>query len=109
LYLCGEFFRKLYVNGVFFSEDWASQMTLEASPVASVPYGFWRNDSSVFIATSNWLYMEESAFNYSCTPKNPNPGCGTNLKMLDVSTVSRLPVIQQCTMLIKIPANNFCY
>jgi hypothetical protein len=51
--------------------------------------------------------MEESAFNYSCAPKNPNPGCGTNLKMLDMSTVSGMLVIQQCTMLIKIPDEIF--
>jgi hypothetical protein len=101
------FNRQLYINGVAFNEDWASQMTLKASPVASAPYGFWRNDSSVFIATLNWLYMEGSAFNYSCDPINPNPKCGTSLKMPEMSTVSGMLVIQQCTMLIKIPADVF--
>jgi hypothetical protein len=49
------FDRKLYVNGVTLDDiDWTTQMTLQTSPMSSTPYGFWRNDSSVFIADSNW-------------------------------------------------------
>jgi hypothetical protein len=75
--------------------------------MVNAPYGFWRNDSSVFIAASNWLFMEDTAFNYSCMPENPNPGCGTNLRMLDMKTASGMPILQQCTMLVKIPADIF--
>jgi hypothetical protein len=55
------FDRKLYVNGVALDETWTTQMTLQTSPISSPPYGFWRNDSSVVIATSDWLYMEKTA------------------------------------------------
>jgi hypothetical protein len=82
-------------------------MTLETSPMTTAPYGFWRNDSSVFIASSNWLFMENTAFNYSCMPENPNLGCGTNLIMLDMSTVSGMPILQHCTMMVKIQADIF--
>jgi hypothetical protein len=75
--------------------------------MTNTPYGFWRNDTSVFIATSDWLFMEKTAFNYSCMLENPNPGCGTNLRILDMSTVSGMPILQQCTMLVKIPADMF--
>jgi hypothetical protein len=101
------FDRKLYINGVVLDETWTTQMTLQTSPVSSAPYGFWRNDSSVFIDTSDWLYIEKTAFNYSCMPNNPNPGCGTNLRMPDMNTASGMPVLQQCTMLVKIPAELF--
>jgi hypothetical protein len=102
------FDRKLYVNGVTLDEfNWTTQMTLQTSPMSSAPYGFWRNESFVFICDSNWLYMEKTAFNYSCKPINPNPGCGTNVKMPDMDTVSGLPVLQQCMMLVKIPADLF--
>jgi hypothetical protein len=101
------FNRQLYINGEPINELWAASMTLEASPLAAAPYGFWRNDSSVFIATSNWMYLEGSAFNYSCYPINPNSKCGTNLNMPEMSTVSGMLVIQQCTMSIKIPAEIY--
>jgi hypothetical protein len=51
--------------------------------------------------------MEETAFNYSCMPENPNPGCGTNLRMPDMKTASGMPILHQCTMLVKIPADIF--
>jgi hypothetical protein len=82
-------------------------MTLQTSPMSTTPYGFWRNESSVFVCDSNWLFMEQTAFNYSCYPKNPNLGCGTSLKMPDMNTASGMPVLQQCTMLVKIPADLF--
>jgi hypothetical protein len=49
--------------------------------------------------------MEETAFNYSCKPVNPNPKCGTNLNILDMKTADGMSVLQQCTMLVKIPAD----
>jgi hypothetical protein len=102
------FDRKLYVNGVTLDDvDLTTQMTLQTSPMSSTPYGFWRNDSSVFIADSNWLFMENTAFNYSCKPNNPNPGCGTNIRMPDMNTASGIPILQQCTMLVKIPCALF--
>jgi hypothetical protein len=51
--------------------------------------------------------MEETAFNYSCKPVNPNPKWGTNLNMLDMKTADGMPVLQQCTMLVKILADNY--
>jgi hypothetical protein len=101
------FDRKLYINGVALDETWTTQMTLQTSPVSSAPYSFWRNDSLVFLATSDLLYIKKTAFNYSCIPNNPNPGCGTNLRMPDMNTSSGMPVLQQRTMLIKIPAELF--
>jgi hypothetical protein len=86
---------------------YASKMTLEDSPVSSNTYGFWPNETSVFIRTSEWLFMEETAFNYSCKPINLNPKCGTNLNMPDMKTADGMPVLKQCTMLIKIPANIY--
>jgi hypothetical protein len=85
----------------------ASKMTLEDSPVSSAPYGFWRNETSIFIRTSEWLFMEETEFNYSCKPINPNQKCGTNLNMRDMKTADGMPVLRQCTMLVKIPANIY--
>jgi hypothetical protein len=68
------FVRKLYVNGLTLDEfNWTTQMILQTSPMSTTPYGFWRNESSVFVCDSNWLYMERTAFNYSCYPQNPNP------------------------------------
>jgi hypothetical protein len=101
------FDRKLFVNCFSVDDEWTSQMTIQTSPMSTEPYGFWRNDTSVVIATSDWLFMEKTAFNYSCMPENPNPGCGTNLRMPDMNTVSGMPILQQCTMLVKILADLF--
>jgi hypothetical protein len=73
------FDRILRINGSPIDESWASNMTLETSPVSSAPYGFWRNETSIFIRTSEWLFLEGTTFNYSCKPLNPNPKCGMNL------------------------------
>jgi hypothetical protein len=51
--------------------------------------------------------MEETAFNYSCKPVNPNPKCGTILNMPDMKSADRMPVLQQCTMLVKIQADIY--
>jgi hypothetical protein len=82
-------------------------MTLEVSPVASALYGFWRNDTSIFIRTSEWLFMERTVFNYTCNPLNPNPKCGTRLNMPEMRTASGLPILQQCSMLVKILAEIY--
>jgi hypothetical protein len=98
------FNRQLSINGIPFDEEWVSNMTLETSPMVSATYDFWRNESSVFVASTNWLFMQNSAFYYSCMLFNPNPNCITDLRMPDMNTVSGMSVIQQCTMLVKIPA-----
>jgi hypothetical protein len=51
--------------------------------------------------------MEGTAFNYSYNPLNPGPKCGVGLNMLEMRTASGLPVFQQCTMLVKIPAEIY--
>jgi hypothetical protein len=58
--------RSLHINGEIIDELWATNMTLEDSPVSSAPYGFWRNETSIFIRTSNLLFMEGTAFNVRC-------------------------------------------
>jgi hypothetical protein len=100
------FNRTLRINGVPMNDAWASNMTLETSPVASVPYGFWRNETSIFIR-ADWLYLEGTVFNYSCKPVNPNPKCGSSLRMPEMRTASGFPILWQCSMLIKIPAKIF--
>jgi hypothetical protein len=61
------FNRSLRINGEVINEAWATNMTLEVSPVASTPYGFWRNEMCIFIRISEWLFMEGTAFNYTVT------------------------------------------
>jgi hypothetical protein len=51
--------------------------------------------------------MEGTAFNYTCKPMNPNPKCGTSLNIPDMQTASGHPVLKQCTMLVKIPAEIY--
>jgi hypothetical protein len=89
------FDRSLRINGELINELWVASMTLEVSPVSSAPYGFWRNETSIFLRTSNWLFMEGTTFNYTCDSINPNPKCGTNLNMPEMQTTSDLPVLQQ--------------
>jgi hypothetical protein len=43
------FNRSLHINGEVIDESWATNMTLEDSPVSSAPYGFWRNETSIFL------------------------------------------------------------
>jgi hypothetical protein len=102
-----KFNRNLHINGEVIDDAWATNMTLEVSPVASAPYDFWRNETSIFIRTSEWLFMEGTAFNYTCNPLNPNPKCRTNLNIPEMLTASGLPVLQQCSMLVKIPAEIY--
>jgi hypothetical protein len=57
------FNRTLWINGIPINDAWAVNMSLETSPVSSVPYGFWRNDTSIFIRASDWLFLEGTVFN----------------------------------------------
>jgi hypothetical protein len=101
--LVANFNRRLYINGEQIDEDWVQLPILAISPIDTAPVGFWRNETSIFLRAPNWLYLEGTAFNYSCMPTNLNPKYGTGLNLLDIQIFDGLPTIQQCTMLIKIP------
>jgi hypothetical protein len=99
--------RRLRINGEVINESWATNMTLEDSTVSSALYGFWRNETSIFIRTSEWLFMEGTVFKYICNSLNPNPKCGSNLNMPEMRMASGLPLFKQYSMLVKILAEIY--
>jgi hypothetical protein len=58
------------INDVRLNE---TMVSLTISPSMDARYGFWRNESGIFIRTADWLFMEHTVFNYSCAVTNPNP------------------------------------
>jgi hypothetical protein len=101
------FNRSLRINGEVIGEAWATNMTLEVSPVASAPYGFWRNETFIFIRTSEWLFMEGTAFNYTCNPLNPNPKYSTNLNMPEMRMASGLPLLPAIILYCLFPSGEW--
>jgi hypothetical protein len=89
------------INGVRLNE---TVVSLTINPSTDAKYGFWHNDSWIFIRTANWLFMEQIAFNYSCSVTNPNPPCYANHNFVEMNSVSALPLISSCKTLVKIPA-----
>jgi hypothetical protein len=90
------------INDINISE---SVVTLIVSPAPATPHSFWRNESGIFIRSTNWLNMEKSPFNYSCGVTNPKPNYGTHFQFTDMDDISGKPLLDFCASLIKLPAH----
>jgi hypothetical protein len=80
-------------------------VSLSINPTADAKYGFWRNKSGIFIRTADWLFMQDTTFNYSCSVINPNSPCYTNHNFVGMNDVSGMPLISSCKTLVKLPAH----
>jgi hypothetical protein len=65
----------------------------------------WRNESGIFIRIVNWLYMQDTAFNYSCKITNPRPSCWGDPNFVGINDVRGMPLISSCKILVKFPAH----
>jgi hypothetical protein len=80
-------------------------VSLTINPSTDAKYGFWRNESGIFNRTADWLFMQNTAFNYSCAVTNTNPPCYTNHNFVDMNDVSSMTLISSCKSLVKLPAH----
>jgi hypothetical protein len=89
-------------------------VSLTVNPSTDAKYSLWRNESGIFIRTANWLYMQDTVFNYLCKITNPRPSCWANPNFVGMNDVSGMPLISSCKTLVKLPAHiigadvNFC-
>jgi hypothetical protein len=67
------------------------------------PYGFWRNDTAVFLNTADNNFLEGTNYNYSCLPTSARPPCYDKYQMPISRTLNPLPELISCSILIKIP------
>jgi hypothetical protein len=63
-------------------------VSLTVNPSTDAKYGLLRNESGIFIRTANWLYTQDSTFNYSCKITNPRPPCWANPNFVEMNYVS---------------------
>jgi hypothetical protein len=92
----------LKINDIRLNE---TVVSLTINPSTDAKYGFWRNESRIFICTDDWLFMQDTAFNYSCSVTNPNPPYYTNHNFVGMNDVTSIPLISSCKSLVKLPAH----
>jgi hypothetical protein len=71
--------------------------------ITQAPYGFWRNDTAVFLNTADNNFLEGTNFNYSCRPTSARPPCYDKYQMPKSKTLNPLPELISCSTLIQIP------
>jgi hypothetical protein len=94
-----EFETEFYKNDVMVDHLGISQTVFSG---LQSPYGFWMNDTSIFVNTAGSNFLEGSNFNYSCKPSN-DPGARQDYIMPDPITLSGLPTFVDCTTVVKVP------
>jgi hypothetical protein len=76
---------------------------LAVGPNLQTPFGFWRNETSVFINTVTMNYLEGTNFNYSCQPIFTPYRPGQDFKFADPFTTSPMPSLTDCKVQVSIP------
>jgi hypothetical protein len=103
---------RLYQNGDFLEN--ASMLGLTVSPLISTPYGFYRNNTSVFINTAQMNFLEGTNYNFSCVPVGVPSRPGDDFHFVEAVTLNPMPRLIACKQLIRVPFNvsslvsNFC-
>jgi hypothetical protein len=81
--------------------------SINTSPAAQTPHGYWTNDTSYVINAADNLYMEGTNFNYPCIPTYQPEKHWEYHIMPTPNTMSTMPSLQKCTVFVKIPAKVF--
>jgi hypothetical protein len=79
------------------------QTHLTQGAVVQAAYGFWRNESAIFLNTASNNFLEGTNYNYTCAPKGGLPPVRHDYYMEKPSTLNPLPQLVECNTLIQIP------
>jgi hypothetical protein len=95
-------------------------VALSVGPHLLAPYGFWKHTNnatgkeSIFLNTANNNFLENTNYNYSCTPITSPGKCKTDYVILELRIINSIPNIPSCATIVFLSTNevtqitNYC-